>query len=345
MRREPNHIAIIKPSALGDIVHSLPVLSALRRRFPAARITWVVNRAYQSLLDGHPHLDATLPFDRSGSLLQGTWRFAKLLGRLRRERFDLVIDLQGLLRSGIMTWATRAATRIGLADAREGARWFYTDMVDTGFVEHAVDRYWRVAEELGCDGDRSFHVNIKQKDRQHMLGHLADCPRPWMMVGVGARWVTKRWPPEHFAELLRIAQQEYGGTVFFVGSKEDEPLARRAVIQLPGHARLLTGRTTLSELAAVLSLADVMVANDTGPLHLAAALGRPVIAPYTCTQAGRTGPYGQLQHAFETDVWCGGSLVRTCRRLECMTDLTPARLWPALSNILLAWQKQNKNIA
>lgn len=345
---DARNVAIIKPSALGDIIHALPVLTALRRRFPQSRITWVVNRLYEPLLQGHPDLDATLAFDRSAGPVRGAWQFVNLLRTLRNRRFDLVIDLQGLLRSGLMTGATCAPRRVGLSDAREGARWFYSDVVSVPNAHelHAVDRYWHVVEALGLPADKkSFHVPIKERDRRIMLESIGDCPRPWIMVGVGARWPTKRWPAEHFGSLLCLAQDRFGGTVFFVGSKDDEQLARRAVVNLRGRVRLLTGRTTLLELAAVLSLADVMVANDTGPLHLAAALGRPVVAPYTCTQARLTGPYGQLDRAIETTVWCRGSLCRKCDRLECMSELTPARLWPVLCDVLLTWQNQNKSIA
>src|SRR5262245_22105729 len=122
----PRRIALIKPSALGDIMHSLPVLSALRRRFPDAHITWIVNRLYEPLLRDHPDLDATLPFDRHlmrGGFLKGTIAFAGYLSLLREQQFDMVIDLQGLLRTGIMALATGAKRRLGLASAREGARW------------------------------------------------------------------------------------------------------------------------------------------------------------------------------------------------------------------------------
>src|SRR5947209_2962974 len=124
-----SRIALIKPSALGDIVHSLPVLTALRSRYPTAHITWVVNRGYEPLLRGHPDLDATLPFDRGTSrtgLVNTAFNYARFLRQLRAQHFDLVIDLQGLLRSGLMAWASRAARRVGLSTAREGAAWFYT---------------------------------------------------------------------------------------------------------------------------------------------------------------------------------------------------------------------------
>src|SRR5213594_2073703 len=123
-RVRAERIALLKPSALGDIIHSLPVLHALRTKYPAAHITWVVNRSYAALLDGHTDLSEILPFDRRG----GVVAFLKLTSELFRRRFDLAVDLQGLLRTGLMAAATLAPRRIGLASAREGARLAYTDV-------------------------------------------------------------------------------------------------------------------------------------------------------------------------------------------------------------------------
>src|SRR5260370_5027488 len=147
--------------------------------------------------------------------------------------------------------------------------------------------------------------------------------------------MTKRWPPEHFAILAERAFRFAGGTAIFVGGRDETPLARAAAEHLPGRTRDLTGRTTLPQLAAMLNVVDVMVANDTGPLHLAAALGRPVVAPYTCTQVRLTGPHGAFAGAVETTVWCRGSLRKRCDRLECMAELTPERLWPVLHEALM----------
>lgn len=338
-------IALIKPSALGDIVHALPVLTALRRRFPEAHITWVVNSAYEPLLHGHPDLDETLPFDR-GAGRRGWWsalsNFGRFLRELRRRRFDLVLDLQGLLRSGVMCLASGAARRVGLAGAREGAAWCYTDTVPGGdrLTMHAVERYWRLAEALGAaDGPRAFRLPPFEAEQAWARETLRLVPRPWIAVGVGARWHTKRWPPQHFADLLGRARTTFGGTAIFVGSGgEDADLSRATAERLNGPSLLLAGATTLPQLTALLGQADVMVANDTGPLHLAAALRRPVVAPYTCTRVRLTGPYGAEQGAVETRVWCAGSLRKRCGRMECLSELTPQRLWPVLEEVLLRWQ-------
>jgi heptosyltransferase I len=345
---QASRICIIKPSALGDIVHALPVLTGLRRRYPDAWISWVVNRSYEPLLQGHPDLNETIPFDRGVAKRQGWWKallsFRRFLVELRWRRFDLVLDLQGLLKSGLMTWATRAPRRIGLSSAREGASWCCTDIVGgTGRLDaHAVDRYWEAARALGAkEEDRVFRLPPFHAAQAMAEETLRDFPRPWMMCAVGSRWETKRWPPSFFGELLRRAQEMSGGTVVFVGGGEDTPASIEAARSLSGPLLILTGQTTFPQLAATLSRADVMVANDTGPLHLACALGRPVVAPYTCTRAALTGPYGQRDRAIETNVWCAGSLVKQCPRMECMAELTPDRLWPTLQEVLQRWQSNS----
>jgi lipopolysaccharide heptosyltransferase I len=345
---EARRIALIKPSALGDIVHALPVLGALRQRYPSAHIAWVVNRAYEPLLQGHPDLNATIPFDRNASrrgLFAGVAGYIRFLAELRRGRFDLVIDLQGLLRTGIMVYASGAKRRVGLAGAREGAKYAYTDRIAVPDAEnlHAIDRYWLVAEALGVKTKVvRFNLPLAPQAVQWALAELAQLPRPWLMLGVGARWMTKRWPGRHFADLIQKAQRRFGGTAIFVGGPDETALARLTAAELSGPSCDLTGKTTLPQLAAVLSLGDLMLANDTGPLHLAVALGRPVISPFTCTRVRLTGPYGQQHRAVETKVWCAGSLVKTCGRLECMNELTPARLWPLVEEVLGQWQSANR---
>jgi lipopolysaccharide heptosyltransferase II len=338
----PQRVLLIKPSALGDITHALPVLSALRRLYPTAHLSWLVNRAYEPLLHGHPDLDATVPFDRGGG-----WRgLLRTCRSLRRAGYDLVIDLQGLLRSGILTWATRARRRVGLAGSREGAIWFYTDVVaEPGrLAMHAVDRCWRVVEALGGGAlPKTFRVPLSPVATAWAEERLRDAPRPWLVVSAGSRWPTKRWPPEHFAAVAARAQGEFGGTVVFVGTADEAPLNAAVRGGLCGPSLDLTGQTSLPQLAALLSRADVMLANDTGPLHLAVALGRPVAAPYTCTKAALTGPYRQAQHVVETRVWCAGSYRRRCDRLECMAELAPERLWPALREVLAACHRQLKS--
>jgi lipopolysaccharide heptosyltransferase I len=348
-RMDARRIALIKPSALGDVVHALPVLTALRMRFPSAHITWVINAAYEPLIKGHPDLTDTLAFDR-GAFRKSLWssaRYAISFAReLRRRKFDLVIDLQGLLRTGLMSLATRAPKRIGFANAREGSRYAYTHKVHVPDAEriHAVDRYWRMVEALGAgDVPKRFQVPLDAAEVTVARAELATLPRPWIAVAVGAKWATKRWPSGHFAELLNRAWVRTGATCLFVGTSEDSAATLETSRALKGPVRDFTGKTSLPRLAALLSICDVVVANDTGPLHLAAALGRPSVAPYTCTRIAKHGPYTSMEGAVETAVACAGSYRKTCGNMICMPELTPDRLWPRLAEVLDAWHARSRS--
>jgi heptosyltransferase-1 len=335
----PDRVCLIKPSSLGDVVHALPVLSALRERWPNAHLAWVVNRGLRGLLDGHPDLDEVIPFDRSSlrASPRGVASVAQFLVELRQRRFDLTIDLQGLLRSGVMALATGAPARVGLASAREGSRHCYSHRVGTPGIEiHAVDRLLAVAEAFGANvSNPTFRVAIGPDDAAWADGVLRGLPRPIVAVNVGARWLTKRWPPRQFASVARRAALERGASLVLVGSPEDRSLVDQLVSELGRMEALdLCGRTTLPKLAAVASKVDLFLSNDTGPLHLAAATGSKVLGVYTCTSPARTGPYGPNARTVSSCVWCAPSFVKTCPRLECMTELTPDRVWRVLADQL-----------
>jgi lipopolysaccharide heptosyltransferase II len=283
-----------------------------------------------------------LAFDRGATgWFRGSREFLRFLRQIREQRFDLVVDLQGLLRTGLMTWASRAPRKVGLSDAREGARGFYTDVVTVPRPDmHAVDRYWLVAEALGVSElPKRFTLPSDEASRQWVEERLRSRPRPWVMMSLGTRWETKRWPVEHFVELARRSLTAFGGTIVLVGGPAETNLAQRFCEANSTTTIDLTGKTSLPQLTALLALADVMVSNDSGPLHLAAALNRPVVAPYTCTSPARTGPYGATQGAVPTQVWCAASYLKRCRRLDCMAELTPDRLWPVLKAALDQWQR------
>src|SRR5262249_8308995 len=160
-------------------------------------------------------------------------------------------DLQGLMRSGLMTLATGAPVRLGLATAREGARWCYTHRIDDiDGVGHAVDRCWRVAEALQSGQSRRFDLPIDAAAHAWACDRLRTLPRPWIAVGAGARWLTKRWPPGHFAELLRRAQEHFGGTAIFIGAADEADVSRQVAAGVTGPTYDLTGQTTLPQLAA-----------------------------------------------------------------------------------------------
>ncbi len=340
----PKSILVVKPSALGDICHSLPVLDFLHAKFPQAKITWVVVKPFAPLLEKHPAINELVLFERSAGK-KGVWALASsmmsLVRDLRRIRADLAIDLQGLLRSALMTRASGAPVRIGLGDSREGSRWNYTHRVTIpASAVHAVDRYWQVARALGApETCGPMQLPIPAEDRDQALKLISHLPRPWVILGPGSRWLTKRWLPAHFAEIGNRLRDKITASIILVGSPDEANLSKEVNQTLNGHTLDLTGKTTIGVLAGLLSFADLVVANDTGPLHLAVAAGAKVVSPFTCTSVAKTGPYGQLNHAVATTVDCRESFLRECNSMKCMAELVPDRLWPIIYSQLEGFQK------
>lgn len=341
-RRPPQRMLVIKPSALGDVVQSLPLLPALRRRFPAAKITWVIQRGLEDLVDGHPDLDDFIVFHR-----QGTWRdWRRLCGELWSRQFDFVIDLQGLLRTGVMTTATRAPLRVGLETAREGSRWTLTHVIpETGRNVPAWERYLRVLD--ASNADRSLAktlVSVSPADEAWTDRQLAELPRPIFAVHPGARWVTKRWPSDKFAEVLIKASRSWNAGILLLGSSaertETEQLAAKlATAGISATVRNRAGQTTLKQLAALLQRVDAVISNDSGPMHLAAGLGTPTLGIFTCTDAVRSGPAGDRHETVSTQVACAGGYHKTCphsglAHLACFRELETARVWSALQKLV-----------
>ena len=209
----------------------LPGPPRLRTAGPTPGSRWVVNRSLRGLVDGHPEIDEVIPL-RPGPRRVHAGRDPDRLrsaGPPPERRFDLTIDLQGLLRSGLMTAATMAPTRVGLRGSREGASWFYThQLAGRSGSCHEVDRLLQVAEAFGADVARPrFVLAISDQDRSWARRVLEPIPRPRIILNPGARWMTKRWPPEHFAEVGRRAFAEFGAGLVAVGSGEDRPLVER----------------------------------------------------------------------------------------------------------------------
>jgi len=331
-------IAIIKPSALGDVVQALPLLPALRQRFPNASLTWVIQRELADLVAGHPHLDQMLTFDRRPNW----WSVPSFLAALRRQRFDLVLDLQGLLRSAVMVVATGAKWRVGLETAREGAGLVANLTIpDSGWNVPAHARNWRVAEALGVgDVPRQTIVHVSPHDQAIVDGWLRGMPRPVFAVQWGARWETKRWPLDKMTDVMLQAAREWGGSTAFIGGPGERAACDAACARMKNAVACnLAGRTTLKQLAALLMRVDAVLANDSGPMHLAAELGTPVVGVFTCTSPVRSGPPG-VQHQFvASELPCAASYHKQCplvgvRRLACHSELASARVWQALQKLV-----------
>lgn len=317
-------ILIIKPSALGDIVQALPVLTGLRRRWPAARIDWLVNDSLEEILKGHPCLNKTIPYPRRRwnhpGRLPEMWRWAR---DLRAERYDITLDLQGLMRSALMTWAAGSPRRIGLLSAREGARFAYTETVPDTAIS-AAERYLTCLEYLGIparplDFQLAAHAPLPEP--------LADFG-PYLALHPYSRWHTKLWPWRHYQELIdRMPERRF----VVVGEGPWFPL------EASGRLVDLRGRLGLDSLVTVLDRSAGLLSTDSGPAHIAAALGRPTLVLFGATDWRKTRPMGAHVFVHTRAIFCSPCLRRTCWRdtpVECMSLISPGEVIARLEQMI-----------
>ncbi len=326
---------IVKPSSLGDVVHSLPFLNAMKRCFPDAEIHWVVAKGLEDLLEGHPMIDKLIVINKDlWKKLSQTGKTLKeireLFKQLRNEKYDIVVDLQGLLRSGLITWATHAPVRIGFQEAREGSRLFYTKKVKTSRDMHAVDRYMKIAAELGCDGHERvfpFPHSPKASDETGKLSSLG----PYAVLVPGARWKTKIWPAESFGKVASMLPLRS----VIVGCSADKTIGDEVVSRSGKKAISVVGETSIKKLIDVMRTAEVVITNDSGPMHIAAALNIPVIAIFGPTSPHKTGPYGKGHVVLQSRAECVPCFRRACRdNIRCMKEITPEAVYHEAMKIL-----------
>ncbi|MDH4193294.1 MAG: glycosyltransferase family 9 protein [Nitrospirota bacterium] len=330
----PQRILVIKLSSLGDIVHALPAVAALRQRFPHARLTWLVKEAWAPILEDNPDIDEVLAVNLS------LRNWPKIIRTLRSGQFDLVVDFQGLFRSGLLGAITGGTTRVGFARAREGATWFYTDYVPLPedkpcawrLLEiHAVDRNLAITEFLGAKSSVPvFHLPHLTADRLAVDAMLqAAAVKDHEQLIALAPWTRsaiKSWPPERFVDLATELTQWPNVRVVLVGgpseissAKEFNLLASRGLINL-------VGRLPLRQLPLLLKRMQLFIGNDSAPLHLAVGVGTSVIAIFGPTHPQATGPYPLEHHTvLRTDLPCSPCGSRRCRNpnyLECLQSIS-----------------------
>ena len=321
----PRRILLIKPSALGDVVHALPVLSLMRRRWPEAHIAWLITPNCAGIVEGHPQLDEILLFRRGQFGLRKPRSLLNLLkfaGRLEEKHFDLAVDLQGLLRSGWMTWCSRAPVRVGFAESRELAWWFYTHRVADPLGQHntsrsgqrhAVERYLDVAEALGCGRSPVQFILPSNEPDRAWLKRTVSALGPYAVLIPGTNWRTKRWPAERFAELAGRLRQQFQFKIIAAGAPNEFQLGRLTKPDLN-----LAGKTTIGQLIALLRNASLVIANDSGPMHIAAALGRPLVTLFGPTEPGLTGPYRRDDCVVRRQIGCSPCFSRRCSHQDCL---------------------------
>jgi len=323
-------ILILKPSSLGDVIQALPVLRLLKLHWPESEIHWWIDSSLAPLLEGDRDLAGIVRFERRRWASPQHWpEMFHSVQWMRAQNFDLVIDLQCLARSGAFAWLANGKTLVGLDEIREGARGFYDIAVRrASWHTHAVDWYLAVAKAIGLDPGRA--VDWLPENR----AVAAEVRRKWRIDGArwvvlcpGARWENKMWPLKSFVELShRLLQEHADLKLVVIGGREDMGRGRVLHSADPDRVLDLTGCTSLTEMVEWIRLAEVTVTNDTGPMHVAAALKKPVVAIFGPTAPERTGPYGQIDRVLRASLPCIPCLQRRCHfeeALACLHRIKP----------------------
>lgn len=305
-------IVLVRLSAIGDVIHGLPVLCALRDHFPAAHLSWVVERTAASLLAGHAALDELIVLPRGWLKSPGeVWRLRR---RLRGLRPDIAIDMQGLTKSAIAACLSGCRRRLGFGDekGRELSPWFNTELVDCP-AEHVIDANLQLLRPLGIHAPTvRFDLPELPADASaaERLIHAVGMQEGFAVLNPGAGWPSKVWPAERFAEVARHLALAWRlpSLVVWAGNQE-KAWAETIVARAEGIARLAPS-TSLTELAAVVRRAALFLGSDTGPLHIAAAVGTPCVGLYGPMPATRNGPYGPAHIAVQKATFEGSSRER-----------------------------------
>ena len=323
-------ILLLKPSSLGDVIQALPVLRLLKKHRPDSDIFWWIDAALAPLIEGDPDLAGIIRFERKRWAQPRHWvELARSIHQTRTMKFDWVIDLQCLARSGAFGWLANGGRLIGLDEVREGARGFYDQAVPrASFHTHAVDWYLAVLPPLGVPVHQDY-VWLPERPAvaAAVAGRWPSQGRRWIALQPGARWNNKQWPAEHFAELARrLAEESPDTRLAILGSGADAHLGRLIAAAAPDHCLNLCGRTSLPEMIEWVRRSDLLVTNDTGPMHVAAALGKPMVALFGPTEPRRTGPYGHLPDVLRVELPCSPCLSPRCtfsRPQECLRTISP----------------------
>jgi 3-deoxy-D-manno-octulosonic-acid transferase/heptosyltransferase-1 len=330
------------------VVHSLPLLEVLKRHFPEARIDWLVEESAAQIIEGHPALDRVIisrrkPWQRrlrrSLAYTAVLLEIGRFLKEIRSREYDLVIDLQGLLKSGILTGLTRGRRKIGMDGAREGGWLFFNERpIAVDYDQHAIDRYLKLGVYLDCEiSGWQGRIPVFEPDKRRvdeLLQRYDLHAKPLVAVNPVARWKTKLWRPERFAVVADKIKKELNHEVVFTGSAPDSRIIQKTMALMQSSALSLAGQTSLKSLAYFYSRCRTLLTTDTGPMHMAVAMGIPVVALFGPTAPWRTGPYGAGHAVIRADLDCGPCFKKKCENVQCMDRIMAQEVFESVKKVL-----------
>jgi len=342
------NILIVKLSAIGDVIHTLPSLAALRRLYPESHITWVVEEAAADLVTGHPYLDSVLVSRRkswSRDLLRGRVRsplseIGNFVRKLRQRDYDLVIDFHGLFKSSIIVFLSRGKRKLGYDSWQEISGLFLNEKIPEDVNKHAVDRYLDFPRYLGAEIDRvEFTLPSDKNAEEKVLRLLREYnleDKKFVAINPIALWETKLWSDEQFACLADLINNKLQVNVVFTGSEKES--IEKITSLMNTECVNLGGKTTLLDLACLYKKACMVITTDSGPMHMAAAVGIPVIALFGPTDPERTGPYGDGHTIIRIELPCSPCFLKKCSTKQCMKDISSEQVFAVVEKKLIKEQ-------
>jgi heptosyltransferase-1 len=334
---------IVRLGALGDVVHAIPVAAALRRAFPDARIDWLVSARHRAILDLVPVIDRRLVInDRTGA--RGAASLLAAIRELRRAHYDVVLDLQGLIKSAMLARSTGAPRVIGFGGgyARESlARWFYTEAVNPGRggmyhareTRHVVAINLAILEALGITAARpEFPLDAVASAVANRVAEQTG--GRYVLLNPGAAWPNKRWPPARFGAVAAAIRERAGLTAVVLWGPDERALAED-VVSMSGGAAMASPATSVADLIALARGAALLVSGDTGPTHIASAVGTRIVGLYGPTRPSRNGPLSPQDIVVSRDDECRCHHLRRCvRDRMCLLDIEVSEVVAAATAVL-----------
>ena len=339
---ELKNILIVKLSAIGDVIHALPVSYAIKETFPDAKVTWVVEPPAYDLLKMNPCVDRIILFQKKEfKTFSGFMKkFFPFRREVQAESYDAVLDLQGLFKSAAIAFFAKSNIKLGICNMREMSDKVSTPVIGENFQGHIVERYLDTARAIGCKVEEvKFPLEVpaaEQKKADAILKHAGFCEgNIYAVLAIGANWTNKRWTIENFAALSDWLYDKKICPVMIGGGAVDEQRAQEieSVIEIPPLN--LVGKTNLMQLTHVVKNAKFVIGGDTGPVHLAAGLKVPTIMLMGPTDANRNGPFRQMQNAIEVERDCKGCWKRACPKNEdCLEKISLDQVKSLVEKIL-----------
>ena len=306
-----NRILIVRLSAIGDCILSVPLLNSIRRNFPDARVGWVIEKASSQLIQGHSALDDLFVISKQTfKSPRKLWEFA---GQLRAWKPDVTLDLQGLTKSSLLAWLSGAKLRLGFHrdefDGRELSR-FLNNRLYAPESEHIVDRSLELLNLLGVD-DTAAEFNLPEQEKDATFAERvqksSSLEGRFAVINVGAGWTSKLWPMDRYVSVVKHLSEYWGMPCLVVWSGEQENLVAKQIVSASeGHA-VLSPPTTLLQLASLIRRASLFVGSDTGPMHLSVAVGTPTVGMIGPMPIERVCPYGPTNRGVQKERLSKGS--------------------------------------